>query len=96
MNKFIKVIFTIVSALSFLSSLLFLWFFKVFHLACPEEFNSEGRCFDPGNSIVYHEESFHWLPSGLFMFLLAVCLLILSRRMSKAQARSTASHLRSE
>ena len=78
MKKLIAINSVVIGTFAFLAGLVSLWLFKMFYLACPE-FNSEGRCFDATHEVVYHEESFYWLPIGLIALLVGVSLLLLSR-----------------
>lgn len=47
-----------------------LWIYEI--LVCPTNYNSEGRCFVPGEDVVYHQHADVWLAlliCGLVIFL---------------------------
>lgn len=91
MRKIAKIGLTAVGTMSLLSSLISFGLFKILYLACPEEFNSEGRCFDPVEGVVYHDGSFFWLPIGLSLLMGAGSLLLLSRVVHPRRKSSSAS-----
>ena len=89
MKKVFGVLSACMSSLLFITALIAFLFYKWFYLACPGEFNGQGRCFSADNMVVYNADSFVWLPIGIFLSAGAIVFGIVSWRLLRKQNVST-------
>ena len=74
----------LISLLAFILCLLFGWLFYEFYFKWLSVFE-DGRYFDPGTGVVYHDSGFVWGVLSLATLLISIALWLIARKIKGKQ-----------